>query len=147
MLTGVSDSLTGISRTIALLTGAVWALALIILLITFTMMVRERRREFAVLRLLGASRGGLSRLMLSESALCSLVGGLCGVIVAAAGVFPFTRLIETKLGLPYLTPSVSMVLLTALAAAAGTVLAGVLSSAWAAGMLSRADPGTVLRGE
>ena len=145
MLTGVSDSLTGISRTIALLTGAVWAPALIILLIAFTMMVRERRREFAVLRLLGASRGGLCRLMLTESALCSLMGGLCGVIVAAAGVFPFTRLIETKLGLPYLTPNMGAILLLALLTVAATLVIGALSGGWAAWRLSRVDPGTTLR--
>ena len=106
MFTDVSDSLTGISRTVALLIGAVWALAFVILLIAFAMMVNERRREFAVLRLLGASRRGLARLMLAESALCSLAGGLLGVGVAALGVFPFATLIETRLGLPYLTPSI-----------------------------------------
>ena len=145
MFTDVSDSLTGISRTVTLLIGAVWALAFIILLIGYAMMVNERRREFAVLRLLGASRWGLARLMLAESALCSLAGGFLGVGVAALVVFPFATLIETRLGLPYLTPSVGMIL----ALAAGTVLMtlaiGALASAWSAWRLSRTDAGITLR--
>ena len=145
MFTDVSDSLTGISRTVALLVGAVWALALVILLIAFAMMVNERRREFAVLRLTGASRRMLCRLTRAESALCSLAGGLLGVGLAAMAVFPFATLIETRLGLPYLTPPMGMIL----ALAAGTVLAtvaiGALASAWAAWRLSRTDVGITLR--
>ena len=145
MFTDVSDSLTGISRTVALLIGAVWALAFVILLIAFAMMVNERRREFAVLRLLGASRGGLCRLMLAESALCSLAGGLLGVGVAALIVFPFATLIETRLGLPYLTPPAGAILALAAGTALMTLAIGALASAWSAWRLSRTDAGITLR--
>lgn len=145
MFTDVSDSLSGVSRTVALLIGAVWALAFAVLLVAFAMMVNERRREFAVLRLLGASRRGLCGLMLAESALCSLAGGLLGVAVAALIVFPFTTLIETKLGLPYLAPSATAVLALALGTVLATLLVGALASAWSAWRLSRTDPGTTLR--
>ena len=145
MFTDVSDSLTGISRTVALLIGAVWALAFIILLIGYAMMVNERRREFAVLRLLGASRGGLSRLMLAESALCSLAGGLLGVGVAALFVFPFATLIETRLGLPYLTPPAVVILALAAGTVLMTLVIGALASAWSAWRLSRTDAGITLR--
>ena len=145
MFTDVSDSLTAISHTVALLIGAVWALALVILLIAHAMMINERRREFAVLRLLGASRRKLCGMMLTESALCSLAGGVLGVEAAALGVFPFTTLIETKLNLPYLTPSVGAVLALALGTVLATLLVGALASAWAAWRLSRTDPGTTLR--
>ena len=145
MFTDVSDSLTGISRTVALLIGAVWALAFVILLIAYAMMVNERRREFAVLRLLGASRGGLARLMLAESALCSLVGGLVGVGIAALAVFPFATLIETRLGLPYLTPPAGVVLALAAGTLMATLLVGALASGWCAWRLSRTDAGIALR--
>jgi len=145
MFTDVSDSLTGISRTVALLIGAVWALAFVILLIAYAMMVNERRREFAVLRLLGASRGGLCRLMLAESALCSLAGGLVGVGVAALAVFPFATLIETRLGLPYLTPPAGVILALGAGTVLATLLVGALASAWSAWRLSRTDAGITLR--
>ncbi len=145
MFTDVSDSLTGIACTVTLMIAAVWALAFIILLIAFAMMAAERRREFAVLRLIGTSRRGLCGMVLAESALCSLAGGVIGVAVAALAVFPFTTLIETRLGLPYLAPSVGTALLLAAGTLLLTLLVGALASAWAAWRLSCTDPGTTLR--
>ena len=145
MLTGVSDSLAGVSRVAGILIGAVWALALLVLVLAFAMLVRERRREFAVLRLLGTSRNRLCALMLGESALCSLLGGLLGVALASTAVFPFARLIEQRLGLPYLAPAAGEVAKLALCAVAATALAGMLSGGWAAWRLSRTDVGTTLR--
>ena len=145
MLTDVSDSLAGISNTITMLVVAIWVLALVILLIAFAMIAGERKREFAVLRLLGTSRSMLSGLVLKESALCSLAGGVLGVLSASMIVFPFTTLIETKLSLPYLQPEISSVLLLALGSLAATVIIGAVASAWASFRLSRVDPGIALR--
>ena len=136
MLTDVSDSLAGISSTVTLLIAAVWVLALVILLIAFVMIANERKREFAVLRLIGMSRGMLSGMILKESALCSLAGGLIGILLAALAVFPFTTLIETSLGLPYMRPETGVIVNTGLLS---------LAASWAAFRLSRVDPGTVLR--
>jgi len=145
MITGVSDSLAGISRTVTVMIVVIWVLALIILLLVYLMIVRERAREFAVLRLVGASRSMLSRMALLESALCGLTGGIAGVALAAIGIFSFSALIESSLGLPYLTPAFS----TMLALAAGAVLlsaaVSALASAFAARRLSRVNPGTALR--
>ncbi|MCR5842504.1 MAG: ABC transporter permease [Oscillospiraceae bacterium] len=145
MLTDVSDSLAGISKTVTVLIAAIWALALVILLIAFAMIAGERKREFAVLRLLGSSRAMLIGLVLKESALCSLAGGVLGVLLASLIVFPFTTLIETKLGLPYLRPEISSVTLLGLTSLAASVMIGAAASAWTSFRLSRVDPGTVLR--
>ena len=128
-----------------LLIAVVWALALVILLLTYVMLVRERRREFAVLRLLGASRKSLCHLMLGEAALCSLLGGLAGVALASLFVFPFARLIESRLGLPYLSPDAAGIAKLAVLSVAATVLAGMFGGSWAAWQLSRTDVGTTLR--
>jgi len=145
MLTGISDSLAGVSRTVTILIVAVWVLAFIILLVAFALIIRERSREFAVLRLVGASRGMLSRMVLLESAMCGLLGGLAGVGLAALLLFPFAQLIESALKLPYLMPQAG----TVLQLAAGTVLlsalVAALSSVVAAFRLSRVDPGIALR--
>ena len=145
MFTDVSDSLSGISRAAWALIGAVWALALVILLVAFAMMIHERRREFAVLRLLGMSRRGLRGVILMETALCGVAGALIGIVIAALGVFPFTMLIETKLGLPYLTPAAGTILKLAGGTILATLLVGLLAGIWAAARLSGTDPGTTLR--
>ena len=145
MLTDVSDSLNGIAATVTTLIGAVWALALVILVVAFVMIANERKREFAVLRLLGTSRAMLGGIVLRESALCSLAGGVLGILIAVAMVFPFTTLIETSIGLPYLRPPMGEVLALAAGSLAATVLGGAAASSWASFRLSRVDPGTVLR--
>jgi len=145
MITGVSDSLAGISRTVTMMIVVIWALAFIILLLAYILIVRERSREFAVLRLIGASRSMLSRMALLESAICGLTGGFAGSAAAAVGVFSFSALIENSLGLPYLIPGFGTILLLA----AGTILLSIavsaLASAFAALRLSRVNPGTALR--
>ncbi len=145
MITGVADSLAGVSRTVTVMIVVIWLLALLILLLAYILIVRERSREFAVLRLIGASRSMLSRLALLESAVCGLLGGLAGTGAAAVGVFSFSVLIEESLGLPYLFPGIGTILLLA----AGTIILAVavsaLASAVAAWRLSRVNPGTALR--
>ncbi|MBQ6400175.1 MAG: ABC transporter permease [Clostridia bacterium] len=145
MITGVSDSLAGVSRTVTILIAAVWVLAFIILLLAFALIIRERKREFAVLRLAGASRGMLSRMVLLESAMCGLLGGLAGVGLAALFLFPFARLIESALKLPYLMPRTGTVLLLAAGTVLLSALVAALSSVIAAFRLSRVDPGIALR--
>ena len=145
MITGVSDSLAGVSRTVTILIAAVWVLALIILLLAFALIIRERNREFAVLRLVGASRSMLARMVLLESALCGLLGGLIGTGLAALLLFPFAQLIESALKLPYLMPQAGTVLLLAAGTILLSALVAALSSVMAAHRLSRVDPGITLR--
>ena len=145
MITGVSDSLAGVSRTVTALIVAVWVLAFVILLLVFVLIIRERAREFAVLRLVGASRRMLSGMVLLESSLCGLTGGVCGAGAAALLLFPFAQLIESALNLPYLMPGMGKILLMALGAVLLSVAVAVLSSVIAAYRLSRIDPGTALR--
>ena len=145
MITGVSDSLAGVSRTVTILIIAVWALAFIILLLAFVLIIRERAREFAVLRLLGASRGMLACTILLESALCGLLGGVTGVGLSALLLFPFAQLIESALQLPYLMPDLRNIVWLGLSTVLLSVIVAALSSVIAAYRLSRVDPGSALR--
>ena len=145
MITGVSDGLSGISSTVTALVAVVWALAFVILLISFTMVMNERKREFAVLRLIGASRKMLGRTVLTEAVLVSLLGGLLGVGLGLITVFPFSHLIESALNLPFLTPSFTTAWLMAVGILLGTMVFGAAASARTAYRLSRVDTGEVLR--
>ena len=147
LLSGVSDSLAGVAHTVRLLVFVLWALAFVILMVAFAMMIGERRREFAVLRVVGASRGMLARMLLAESLILSLAGGLAGVALAALAVFPFSNLIGQRLALPFLLPGPGRALLLAAATLAATILVSSIASAWAAFRLSRVDTGKILREE
>ena len=145
MITGVSDSLAGISRTVTIMIVVIWTLAFMIPFLAYILIVRERSREFAVLRLIGASRNMLGRMALIESAICGLIGGFTGIGLASIGVFAFSALIENSLGLPYLIPDISTILLLAAGTMMLSIVVSALASAFAAWRLSRVNPGTALR--
>ena len=147
MISGVADGLAGVAGTISALVAGIWALAFVILIVAFAMMINERKKEFAVLRVIGASRGMLARMLLRESLIVSLCGGLLGAGLAALIVIPFSALISAKLALPFLLPGAGRLALLAAGTVAASMLVGALASSWAAFRLSRVDTGKALRGE
>ena len=145
MFSSVSDSLRSVSSVVVWLIAAVWVLALLILLVVFAMMMNERKREFAVFRLLGMSRGQLGGMVRTEAVLCGAAGGLAGIGLALLVILPFSGLIEASLGLPYLMPGAGMIAALGGGTLALCVLMSALASLGAAVRLSRVDPGTILR--
>ena len=55
MISGVAGQLESASRIISVLIIAIWLLAILILILAFTMIANERKKEFAILRVLGSS--------------------------------------------------------------------------------------------
>lgn len=145
MISSIAGGLGSVSRIIGVLTVVIWLLAIVILIIAFVMIANERKKEFAILRVMGASQAMLSRLMLAESALISLIGAVLGVGLASLLVFPFSNLIRTRLNLPYLLPGGGTIAALIAGAVLISVLAGALSSAVSARKLSRSDAALVLR--
>lgn len=141
----VERSLGGVARTITVLIVCVWGLALILLTAAFLLLGGERRREFATLRALGMSRGGLAGLALKEALLVSLFGGLIGIGLALLFLLPFSGLIESALGLPFLQPGWPTMTLLAAATLLAVCVAGPLASVLSARRLSRVDISTIMR--
>lgn len=141
----VENSLSGVARTITVLIICVWALALILLTAAFLLLGGERKREFATLRALGLSRNQLAGLALKEALLVSAFGGAAGIGLALLGLLPFSRLIESALGLPFLQPGGLTMLLLGAVTLAAVCIAGPLASVISARRLSRADISTIMR--
>ncbi len=142
---GVERSLGGVAHTVTVLIVCVWILALILLTAAFLLLGGERRREFAALRALGMSRGGLAGLALKEAWLVSFFGGLIGIGLALLFLLPFSGLIESALGLPFLRPGWQTLLVLAAAALLAVCAAGPLASVLSACRLSRVDISTIMR--
>lgn len=101
-LVPLQEELTGKTRPmLLLLLGAVGIILLIACVnVTHLELARsiERQRELAVRTALGSSRWQLAHLVMAESLLISLAGGLCGVLLAAPVVRVLVAMAPT--GLP-----------------------------------------------
>jgi putative ABC transport system permease protein len=105
MISDIAGSLRSLTAYIYTLAGVLWALAVIVLAIVFSVMLNERKREFVIFRVLGAPRSKLVKLVLCESALISALGAAAGIIAAALVFFFFHTYIGSLSGLPFLQPS------------------------------------------
>ena len=142
---GVADSMAGVSGVIGVMVAVVWVLAAAMLVVAFLVLGRHRVREFAVLRVVGASRKALSRVVIKESLVISLCGAVAGIVVAGVLLVAFNGALEGALGLPFLMPGVTQIAIYVVLAFAVTLVAGAAASAASARRLSKVDPGQALR--
>ena len=147
MTSDVSDSIAGTATVISGLVACIWLLAVIVLVVAFTIIGRSRVKEFAILRVMGASRRALARIVVTEALFVSGIGALAGVALGALVVVGFNGALESALGLPFLLPDAAAMAAWALAAIFIAVLMGCAASAISAIRLSKVDPGQTLREE
>ncbi len=147
MISGISRSLQGTSDVIGVLIAAVWVLGLVILLLAFTMSVNERKREFAVLRVIGASQGKLASIVMQEALLTGLCGSVLGTGLALVGMLGFRTAVSEQIGLPFLLPGARQTALLAVLSILAVLLAGILAAAVCAYRISRVDTALILRGD
>ncbi len=147
MVSDVSGKLTGIADMASALIAVIWILVLFILILAFSMSANERKKEFAVLRVLGASRMRLAVEILKESTLTSMIGSTLGALCGLGLMIIFSDLIEDSLNLPFLLPGNVGLTMALFGGIVFSVLAGALASAISAYRISRMDAAVILRGE
>jgi len=135
-ITAQMGSLTGYVEAFELMVVAISA---VILAVLFANSVGSRRKDFAVLRMMGATRGHIVSMALYESAVVSALGALAGIVLALAFVLPLSGIIGDSLGMPYISPSLASLVPAATVAFAVAFVIGPLSSLAAAFSLSRKD--------
>jgi putative ABC transport system permease protein len=104
----------------------------------------SRRREIAVRASLGAGRGRVVRQLLTESLLLSLVGGICGMILARWGVSGLLALAPASLTQ---SADIQIDFRVFVVAIALSLLTGILFGMAPALVTSRADLTGALRGD
>ncbi len=128
------------------MSALLWITALGVMALVFSMIVNERKREFGLLRIFGASRGKIHRILLTESFMISAAGALCGLCLAALVLFPFSTLIGLTLKLPFMMPSPGSIALTGVFCLIAAVGIGPLSCLYSVWRLERHDISFVLKG-
>ena len=145
MNTGISGSLNTASMTAKVVIAAIWIAALLVMAAIHVMAAGERRKEYAVLRIAGASGEMLSGITVLESLILSLAGSIAGIAAVFAFIGPFFGFIESKLGLSLIMPGAGLMAVTAAAAVLITTLSGMLFAGLAALRICRTDTGLLLR--
>lgn len=145
MISGISEGLSGVSKMIGALVAVIWVLAVVIMAVAFALISNERRKEFAVLRVMGASRGMLFSIMALESALVSLVGALAGLLCALGVLAPLTDSLKESLSLPFFTPDAGVVVLLGAGALLLSLLSGLVTSCVSACRITRGETALLLR--
>jgi putative ABC transport system permease protein len=113
--------LGNIALIVGLVVGAAFVTILMIVGNTMVMTVRERTREIGVLKTLGFSGGRILRLVLGESILLALLGGLPGLGIA------FVLIANMKDSLMSFVPTLSLAPDIAAAAVGLMVVLGILT--------------------
>ncbi|MCR5125804.1 MAG: ABC transporter permease [Treponema sp.] len=123
------------------------AISFIVLLISvltlsavFCLTLNERRREFSILRVLGAERNTLRKIIFSEALILGIIGSATGIFLSALAVLPFNILIAEKISLPFALSSPVQIALFALSVFAVSVLACMISSLSAVVRIAKAEP-------
>ena len=147
VLSGVSSGMSGVSGTAKILMSAVWIIAMGVMAAAFIMMTGERKREFAVLRVLGASRKKLTAVVLGEGVTLSGVGAAGGAAIGLAVIFVCSGWMEKQLNLPFLLPGAGSIVLDVILAFCVSTLTGAAAASLAAHRISRQDTGTIIRSE
>ena len=143
-LSGSLGKITGVVNVISLSIGI---LLVAILLIINSIIMKGRKSEIALLRVLGHKKKDLIRKLLSEMGLISLAGALGGSLLGALIVIPFGRYIGKSLDMPYLGPGIASVLVQILLIVGIVILIVFLASVFFIIHTTNTEPYLALRKE
>ncbi|MDO5688954.1 MAG: FtsX-like permease family protein [Tissierellia bacterium] len=128
MFTDIARQMTQYKDLFILLLALLWGLGLVVLMVVFQLMIRGRRREWIALRILGATKKQLSRLIITESLILGAIGALTGTVFALIVQTLFNTTIQQRINLPFLEPNREIVLLLIGVTIGLCILIGPISS-------------------
>jgi putative ABC transport system permease protein len=119
-------------QILVVIAGVVMVSSGIAIMVALYNSMEQRRRQIAVLRVLGASRARIFGLILTESALLGILGAGAGIALALVGGWAVAAIARRRLGLvlePW--PAPDWLLATAMAAVLLAALAGIIPAVMA----------------
>ena len=111
----------------------------------FVMLSNERKKEFAIMRIMGASQKILFKIMSLEALILSGIGGLIGVMIGVIVSVPLSGLVSNLLSLPFLMPNMTGILMIVLGSLLLSVIAALLPAMISANRMTNSETGLLLR--
>jgi putative ABC transport system permease protein len=144
----VSLETRGIASYEFLLAGLLGTSVLILTASLMSMSVNERKKEFGILRSMGATKLGISKLIMGEAGIMSFSGSLLGLAVGAVVFTVSEFFLSQAYSISFFTPNSTEVLSFMLEAMGLGVIIGTLAAVYPAYRASRMDPyQAIARGE
>lgn len=128
LISDVAVKLGSVENIINVTLTVLLVFSFLTMILFFSVIFHERKKEFAILRILGTSSRRICFFSLTEGITIGAAGGIIGLVLGILTVFPFNHYIENSLDVPYLMPSVAAVILYGMIGVLVTTLFGSLSS-------------------
>ena len=141
----VRRQLGGLLKGILVISSILWILALLMTGFAFYMIVNERQRELGLLRAMGARKGHIFSLIITEAVVISIAGGIVGITAGASLLYAFKDMIIHSLKLPYLMPPLPVLGELMAGAVFFALITGLLASLLPAVFASRMEPYDAIR--
>lgn len=104
-INSISSNLKTLSTYTIFFIVALWFLAIVILGTSFIAIFNERKKEMAILRILGASKKKLRTIILVEATILSLYGAALGLFLGIILSMIQLPIMAEKFSMPFLSPS------------------------------------------
>jgi putative ABC transport system permease protein len=145
----VSQNVQGIPNLLNIISAFVVIAALPLIALIAAMVTHERQREIGLLRSMGAKRNAIFFVVIAESLVLAIIGGIAGVV---AGLMAFTLLntmgyLNGALQVTFSMPSLVEISLMAGVALLVVISIGSVSSLWPAYRSSMMNPYDAIRCE
>jgi len=128
-----------------IISGFFLFIAIAVVYIAFSVSTNERKREFATLLIIGATRKKLANIVLGESLLASGSGAIAGTLFGTVAIISFRFLIQENLQIPFSLPNASTIFLTIVGALLIPAIAGIGASYHIARKVGNIDVYTALK--
>jgi putative ABC transport system permease protein len=144
----VSLETRGIATYEFILAGLLGTSILILIASLMSMAINERKREFGLLRSIGATKLTISRIVMAEAGLVSLIGSLLGLLVGGAVLVVSESLLAQSYNIAFEQPMASELAFFLVGSLALGMLIGTAAATYPAYAAARMDPyEAITRGE
>lgn len=141
----ISSNLKTLSTYMIFFIVALWFLSIIILGISFMAIFNERKKEMAILRILGASKKKLKNIILLEATILSLYGAGLGIFLGVIISMIQLPTVAEKFSMPFLSPSFMQYFLIILISLILAIIIGPLAAMRVANKIVKEDSYLSLR--
>ncbi|NOZ58348.1 MAG: ABC transporter permease [Euryarchaeota archaeon] len=144
-LSNVKRQMQVMLQSLLALSALTWLTAVILVSVILSMSVNERRREFGILRALGATKRFIFGQVVVEAYLLATLGSVLGMLAGYTFLALFQDVIEGYLRMPYLLPNELYVALISIATIDVALILATIASVYPAYRSAELEPYDAIR--